>query len=255
MFFSSIVYGPIHSRRLGNSLGMELMPLNGKLCTFDCIYCECGFNQPLPHPVLPTREEVRTALEAKLQALQKEGAALDVITFSGNGEPTLHPDFYGIITDTRALRDLYCPSAQITVLSNSTQLARPDVVAALHQCDKRILKLDSATDTTLRAIDQPTNAELTVSDLLHLLQPFRNDFILQTCFLRGSHQGRNIDNTTSEELQAWYAAVDYLQPTQVMLYAIDRATPVKTLQKVPREELERIAEPLRRKGYAVTVSA
>lgn len=255
MLFSSIVYGPVRSRRLGNSLGIELMPLDGKLCTFDCIYCECGSNRPLPHPVLPSREEVRTALETKLRALQQEGTALDAVTFSGNGEPTLHPDFKGIIADTLALRDAYCPSARVTVLSNSTQLARPDVTGALLQCDSRILKLDSATDTTMRAIDQPADPELTVSGILRLLQPFRGNFTLQTCFLRGFHQGRTIDNTTPEELRAWYAAVDFLRPTQVMLYAIDRATPVKTLQKVPREDLERIASPLRRKGYAVIVSA
>ena len=255
MLFSNIAYGPIHSRRLGTSLGMELMPLEHKLCTFDCVYCECGFNQPVSHPVLPTREEVRQALTEKLQALQSEGTNIDVITFSGNGEPTLHHDFHGIILDTCALRDEYFPKAKVSVLSNSTQLARPDVVEALRLCDNRILKLDSAIDSTMRAIDQPVNKDLTVSTLMHLLQQFDGDFTLQTCFLRGDHNGVHIDNTTPGEVQAWYDAVDMLHPKQIMMYVIDRATPVKTLEKVSRDDMERIAAPLRAKGYDVTVSA
>lgn len=255
MLFSNIVYGPIHSRRLGMSLGMELMPLEHKLCTFDCVYCECGFNQPVSHPVLPTREEVKQALHSKLQALQEEGTPIDVITFSGNGEPTLHPDFLGIIRDTCALRDKYFPTAKVSVLSNSTQLARPDVVEALRLCDNRILKLDSAIDSTMRAIDQPVNNELTVSKIMAMLQQFDGDFTLQTCFLRGEHNGVHIDNTTPEEVQAWYEAVDALHPKQIMMYVIDRATPVKTLEKVSREDMERIAAPLQAKGYKVIVSA
>ena len=165
MLFGEIAYGPIHSRRLGTSLGIELMPLTDKLCTFDCIYCECGFNQPVSHPVLPTREEVSNALEQKLQALASDGVHLDVITFSGNGEPTLHPDFLGIIEDTCRLRDKYCTQAKVSVLSNSTQLGREDVVEALRLCDNRILKLDSAIDATMRLIDQPVNSSLTVAQI------------------------------------------------------------------------------------------
>ena len=255
MLFGEIAYGPIHSRRLGTSLGIELMPLTDKLCTFDCIYCECGFNQPVSHPILPTREEVRTALERKLQRLASDGVLLDVITFSGNGEPTLHPDFLGIIKDTCCLRDAYCPQAKVSVLSNSTQLGRRDVVKALRLCDNRILKLDSAIDATMRLIDQPVNSSLTVAQIEGYLSVFNGDFTLQTCFLRGEHRGLRIDNTTPEELTAWYAAVWRLHPKQVMIYVIDRATPVKTLEKVSREEMERIAAPLRAKGIDVVVSA
>ena len=255
MLFAEIAYGPIHSRRLGTSLGIELMPLTDKLCTFDCIYCECGFNQPVSHPVLPTREEVRTALEQKLQTLAADGVLLGVITFSGNGEPTLHPDFLGIIEDTCRLRDKYCPQAKVSVLSNSTQLGREDVVEALRLCDNRILKLDSAIDATMRLIDQPVNSSLTVAQIEAYLSVFNGDFTLQTCFLRGEHRGHRIDNTTPEELSAWYAAVERLQPKQVMIYVIDRATPIKTLEKVSREEMERIAAPLRERGMDVVVSA
>ncbi len=291
------------------SLGMELMPLEHKLCTFDCVYCECGFNQAgashkgefnqavasregASHEggkvKLPTREQVRVALETKLQALDREGVRIDVITFSGNGEPTLHPEFKGIIEDTCALRNHYAPQAKVSVLSNSTQLGRADVVEALRLCDNRILKLDSAIDQTMRLIDAPVNTELTAAHIEELIRESFGkeakeneageegfaDFILQTCFLRGTVGVRQdgtvgrgeelndstygtarIDNTTPEELEAWYAAVDRLRPREIMIYVIDRATPVHTLEKVSREEMERIAAPLREKGYKVVVCA
>ena len=255
MLFQSITYGPIHSRRLGTSLGMEIMPLEHKLCTFDCVYCECGWNQPVHKPKLPTREEVKSALEAKLQSLQQENVIPDVITFSGNGEPTLHPDFLGIIQDTCALRDRYCPSAKVSVLSNSTQLGRPDVVEALRLCDNRILKLDAATDTMMRRIDRPVNEQLTVATLMKWLKQFNGDFTLQTCFLRGEHNGEIIDNTTPEELSAWYQAVETLQPKQIMIYVIDRKTPEEHLEKISREEMDSIAAPLIAKGFDVSISA
>ena len=256
MLFSSIVYGPIHSRRLGVSLGINLMPTTCKLCTFDCVYCECGFNTPVSHPQLPTRQEVAQALET---SLQNETATPDVITFSGNGEPTLHPDFEGIIADTCRLRDRYCPNAKVSVLTNSTQLIREDVVRALKQCDNRILKLDSAVDRTMRLIDRPVNTLLTVRQLMNRIAVFNGDFTLQTCFLRGDVPDgattTHIDNTTPEELEAWYKAVDELRPKNIMIYVIDRATPVKTLEKITREQMEAIAAPLRDKGYEVSISA
>ena len=259
MLFNNIIYGPIHSRRLGTSLGVELMPLDKKLCTFNCVYCECGWNEPVSHPKLPTREEVKEALEKKLQEMAngtcENGKCLDVITFSGNGEPTLHPDFLGIIEDTCALRDLYCPSAKVSVLSNSTQLGRPDVVQALRLCDNRILKLDAATDEMMRRIDMPVDENLQVATILSRLKQFDGDFTLQTCFLRGEHNGQPIDNTIPEELNAWYRAVDELHPKQIMIYVIDRKTPEENLQKIPREQMEQIAAPLREKGFDVIVSA
>lgn len=251
MLFGSIVYGPIRSRRLGVSLGINLMPITAKLCTFDCVYCECGWNQSVLHPSLPTREEVRAALESQLSAAIEP---IDVITFSGNGEPTLHPDFLGIIQDTCALRDQYCPKAKVSVLSNSTQLGRTDVIEALRLCDNRILKLDSAIDATMRLIDKPVNAQLTVKQIAQWLSIFDGDFTLQTCFLRGEYKGQIIDNTTPEELAAWYKMMDYLHPKQVMIYVIDRVTPLETLEKIPAETMEKIAIPLREKGIDVIVS-
>lgn len=252
MLFDSIVYGPILSRRLGVSLGINLMPTTAKLCTFDCVYCECGWNQPVLQPVLPTRQQVREALKTKLSMID---SPLDVITFSGNGEPTLHPDFLGIIQDTCTLRDSYFPEAKVSVLSNSTQLGRADVVEALLLCDNRILKLDSAIDATMQLIDQPVNSHLTVAQIEEWLAHFKGDFTLQTCFLRGEYKGQIIDNTTPQELKQWYQMVDRLHPKQVMIYVIDRATPLKTLYRVPANEMETIAQTLRQKGYDVIVSA
>jgi wyosine [tRNA(Phe)-imidazoG37] synthetase (radical SAM superfamily) len=251
MLFDSIVYGPIRSRRLGVSLGVNLMPTDAKLCSFDCVYCECGWNKPVLHPLLPTRKQVRDSLNTKLSTLNTN---LDVITFSGNGEPTMHPDFLGIIQDTCALRDQYCPNAKVSVLSNSTQLGRVEVVQALKLCDNRILKLDSAIDATMRLIDKPVNPHLTVAQVMEWLQQFDGDFTLQTCFLRGDYHGQVIDNTTSEELAAWYQAVEILHPKQVMIYVIDRATPLQTLEKIPAEQMQAIAKPLLDKGIEVIIS-
>jgi wyosine [tRNA(Phe)-imidazoG37] synthetase (radical SAM superfamily) len=216
------------------------------------VYCECGWNQPISHPQLPTREQVRDALKAQLLTLN---TPLNVITFSGNGEPTLHPNFLGIIQDTCELRDQYCPEAKISVLSNSTQLMRDDVIEALRLCDNRILKLDSAIDDTMRLIDQPVNRSLNVKQIVERLQQFDGDFTLQTCFLHGEYQGQIIDNTTSEELEAWYQIIEVLHPKQVMIYVIDRATPLQTLSKVPAEQMQQIAQPLRDKGIEVIVCA
>lgn len=266
--FSSIAYGPIHSRRLGTSLGINLMPDQHKICSFNCVYCECGWNpgaESAASTRLPSREQVRDAIEAKLIALAEEGTTLDVITFSGNGEPTLHPEFLPIIMDTVVLRDQYCPSAKISVLSNSTQLGRDQVVRALKLADNRILKLDAATDEMMHRIDLPVNEDLTVAQIMEWLRAFDGDFTLQTCFLRGTFETPKtsetlgttqiIDNTTPDQLQAWYDAIDVLRPKSIMIYVIDRKTPLDTLEKLTRDEMEAIAAPLRAKGYNVSVSA
>lgn len=258
MLFSEIIYGPIHSRRLGVSLGVNLLPIDHKLCTFDCVYCECGWNQLVQqgqHPQLPSPDKVKNALHTKLEQLKNEQTPLDVITFSGNGEPTLHPDFLQIIIDTIDLRNIFYPNAKVSVLSNSTQLGRPDVVKALQLCDNRILKLDSAINSTMQLIDQPNNDNLTVTQIEQWLQAFNGNFTLQTCFLQGEMDGRIIDNTTPQELNAYYQMVDRLHPQQIMIYVIDRATPLQTLTRISKEQMLSIAEPLRQKNYDVIVSA
>lgn len=255
ILFHDTIFGPIHSRRLGTSLGINLTPNDGKICSFDCIYCEAGYNaQGTGTTGISPREEVRTLLEQKLAAMKANGDRLDVITFSGNGEPTLHPDFNGVVDDVIALRDRYYPQVKISVLSNSTMIDRPAVVEALKKVDNNILKLDSAIDRTMRLIDRPVNRNFNVADLVERLKQFSGQCIVQTMMLRGEHDGERIDNTTDEEVEALLAAYLEIRPMEVMLYSIDRATPEENLQTVPKEELETIAERFRAKGIKVQVN-
>ena len=249
MLFTDIIYGPIRSRRLGISLGVNLLPLHSKLCNFDCIYCECGWNADnrTEKPRFNSREDIREALRSTLAKMQSEGQLPDVITFAGNGEPTIHPDFEAIIDDTIALRNEFAPSAKVSVLSNATQLHREGVRNALHKVDNAILKLDSAIESTAQAINKPCG-NYSVARVVEQLSSFGREFVLQTMFLRGEHNGEQIDNTVEGEIMAWLAVVEHLRPHSVMVYSIDRATPCKTLQKVEREELEKIADRVRALG-------
>ena len=249
LLFTDIIYGPIRSRRLGISLGVNLLPLHSKLCNFDCIYCECGWNDDnrAEKPRFNSREDVRAALEATLSKMEAEGALPDVITFAGNGEPTIHPEFEGIIDDTIALRDRFAPEAKVSVLSNATQLHRESVRNALHKVDNAILKLDSAFTETAKLINKP-QGDYSVERIVEQLAAFGKEFVLQTMFLRGEYNGSKVDNTTESEVLAWLAIVEHLRPRSVMVYSIDRATPCDTLQKVGREELEKIAERVRALG-------
>lgn len=255
ILFHSTIFGPIRSRRLGVSLGINLSPNDGKVCSFDCVYCEAGYNsQGAGSTGLPSREKVANELEEKLSAMKQAGEPLDVITFSGNGEPTLHPEFSGIIDDTIALRNRFFPNVKISVLSNSTQLGEESVVAALRKVDNNILKLDSAIDKTMRLIDQPASPSFTCEKVINQLAQFSGQCVVQTMFLRGSHKGKNIDNTTKEEIIALIKAYQHISPRQVMIYSIDRKTPEQQLEKVSPEELEAIAFQIRAEGIDVMVS-
>lgn len=242
VLFHETIFGPIKSRRLGSSLGVNLSPTDGKVCSFDCLYCEAGYNAQGPGTTgLPHREEVARLLEEKLKAMKAEGSPLDVITFSGNGEPTMHPDFAGIIDDTIALRDKYFPDVKISVLSNSTRLHRPDVVEALKRVDNNILKLDSAFDRTAALLDRPVDSRYSVEDIIESLRAFDGQAIVQTMITRGSHDGVAVDNSTDDEVDALIEAYRKIRPREVMIYTIDRPTPERSLQHVSREELDRIA--------------
>ncbi|MDE5694549.1 MAG: radical SAM protein [Alistipes sp.] len=240
--FHDIIFGPVRSRRLGLSLGVNLLPSHSKLCSFDCIYCECGWNAEHPGPRrFNSRRDVRSQLETALRRMVADAAPPDVITFAGNGEPTLHPEFEAVIGDTLALRDALCPEAKVSVLSNATQLHRDDVRRALLRVDNNILKLDSAFDATVQRINGPQNPAYTVRGTVELMKRFEGRMILQTMFLRGTCNGASIDNTTEEEIAAWLRLVDEIRPRQVMVYSLDRDTPCPTLEKVAREELQAIA--------------
>lgn len=255
VLFHSTIFGPIHSRRLGTSLGVNLSPTDGKVCSFDCLYCEAGFNAQGPGTSgLPPRAAVRQMLEQKLSSMKQAGEPLDVITFSGNGEPTLHPDFPGIIDDTIELRDKYFPNVSISVLSNSTRIDRPAVCDALRKVDNNILKLDSAITGTMRLIDRPTSPDFSSEKVIDQLAQFGNKCIVQTMMLRGSHNGQPVDNTTPQEIDALIEAYRRINPKEVMLYSLDRKTPEQALVKVEKPELEQIADKIRAAGIAVQVS-
>jgi len=251
LHFDQIIFGPVQSRRLGASLGINLLPLQGKFCNFDCIYCECGWNKDGRNDKqLHTRNAVKAALETRLQQLASTGELPDAITFSGNGEPTLHPEFPGIVDDVIALRNLYAPKAKVCVLSNATNIAKKEVFQALRKIDRPILKLDSGFADTVQLMNCPQN-DYSIENIIAALQQFNGEFILQTMFLRGEHEGIKLDNTRPEELEKWLDIVAQLRPKEVMIYTIDRATPAKQLQKVPLDELETIADKVRTIGIQV----
>ncbi len=234
------------------SLGVNLMPSDGKICSFDCLYCEAGYNaQGAGKAGLPTREQVAADLETKLSTMRRNDDPLDVITFSGNGEPTLHPKFPAVVDDVIRIRDRYYPEAKISVLSNSTRIFDPAVADALRRVDNNILKLDSAIEETMRLIDRPNSPEFTVRRVVESLRQFKGQAIIQTMMLRGEHDGVAIDNTTPEEIDALIRAYRDIRPREVMLYSIDRSTPEEHLQKVPREELEVIAARISDAGIPV----
>lgn len=239
--FHDIIFGPVRSRRLGLSLGVNLLPTESKLCSFDCIYCECGWNAENPGiKRFNAREDVSRLLAETLQRMVDDGTPPDVITFAGNGEPTMHPHFEQIIDDTIALRDQLCPAAKVSVLSNATQLHREGVRRALLRVDNNILKLDSAFDTTARLMNNPFG-NYSVAETVRQMKLFQGKLTVQTMFLRGEYNGQQIDNTTEEEVSAWLKLIGEIRPRQVMVYSLDRDTPCQTLQKVSREELSAIA--------------
>lgn len=246
VLFHSTIFGPIHSRRLGTSLGINLSPNDGKTCTFDCLYCEAGYNaQGAGRTGLPSKEKTLADLEAKLKEMTERSENLDVITFSGNGEPTIHPDFPEIVDGVIALRDRYFPKAKVSVLTNSTRIFSPRVAEALRHVDNNILKLDSAIDDTMRLIDRPGDKTFTVEKVVEGLKQFEGTGIIQTMLLRGRHNGIPVDNTTPQEIDALIKAYKEINPREIMIYSIDRATPEQKLEKVPREQLEAIADRIR----------
>ncbi len=252
ILFNEIIFGPIHSRRLGISLGINLLPVDGKICTFDCIYCECGYNADhRTKTCIPTRDEVKAALEKKFQSMTEKP---DVITFAGNGEPTVHPDFAIIVDDTIALRNQYFPEAKISVLSNSSMIFKEDIFQALNKIENNILKIDSAFDVKMRLIDQPNSSHFTIKDLVRQMKRFNGNLMIQTMFLRGMYNGQSVDNTSDEEINALIDIFREVHPKQVMIYTIDRETPAKGLKKVSLEELNHIADRIRNAGFDVSVS-
>lgn len=256
IIYPSPIFGPVHSRRLGISLGINLMPADGKICTFDCIYCECGFNKDhrtkTPHP---TREHVAEALETKLKEMQQENIHPDVLTFAGNGEPTSHPHFDEIIDDTIRLRNRYCPQAKISVLSNSTFIHRPKIHEALAKVDNNILKLDTINAEYINKVDRPTQPSYDVNRIIADIKSFNGQAIIQTMFMKGTTEGGyDVDNTTEAFVAPWLETIKEIAPREVMIYTIDRETPDLHLQKATHEELDAIRDRVIALGIPCTAS-
>lgn len=250
VIYPSPIFGPIHSRRLGLSLGINLLPPDGKVCSFDCIYCECGFNADhRPKQPLPTREEVAEQLEARLQQMVAEGQLPDVLTFAGNGEPTSHPHFPEIIEDTIALRNHYCPKAKVSVLSNSTFIHKPSVHDALMRVDNNILKLDTVSIDYIQKVDRPTGT-YQLDRIIECMKAFNGHIIIQTIFLHGP----GVSNTSDEYVEPWLEVVKSIRPQEVMVYTIDRETPDKTLSKATHEELDAIRDRVMAEGIPCQAS-
>lgn len=250
IIYPSPIFGPVHSRRLGISLGINLLPGDGKVCSFDCIYCECGFNEDhRPTLPLPTREEVSQRLEQKLQEMTAARQLPDVLTFAGNGEPTCHPHFAEIIDDTIQLRNQYCPKAKVCVLSNSTMIHRPQVHDALMKVDDNILKLDTVDPDYIQKVDRP-NGTYDVNLIIERMKAFNGHIIIQTMFMRGA----SVDNTGEEYVGPWLEVVKAIKPQQVMVYTIDRETPAHGLEKASREQLDAIRDRVIAAGIPCTAS-
>ena len=249
MLREETVFGPIKSRRLGNSLGINLLPQRGKFCNFDCIYCECGWNKDgLDDKKLPTAAEVRGKLEDKLTQLLLDGTPIDSITFSGDGEPTLNPEFPRIIDDTLKLRDAFCPGAKVSVLSNATRAHIPEIRAALQKVDNPIMKIDAPTDELVACINHPAPG-YSLQRVIEALEKFEGNFILQTMFLRAG----NFDSSSPEVLGPWMDIVRHLHPREVMVYTIDRPTPDQGLQAFTQNELQALIQPLADEGFNIQV--
>lgn len=254
--FDELIFGPVKSRRLGVSLGINLLPTHKKICSFNCIYCECGWTKesmPVAN-TLPDKETFRKLLKEKLISLKGTDLEPDSITFAGNGEPTIHPHFAEIVTETLELRELYAPKAKVTVLTNGSMLHKKSVISALQQVDYRMLKLDGGTEASIQAINMPMKS-FKLDAYVEQLIGFDGDLIIQSLFLRGEHNGKQIDNTTEEEVSAWLNLLKKIKPQKVMIYAIERDTPASGLEKIGRAALEQIALKVQQNGIAAEVFA
>ncbi|MBQ5603154.1 MAG: radical SAM protein [Bacteroidales bacterium] len=247
LHFDDIVFGPIRSRRLGSSLGVNILPSKGKLCNFDCVYCECGWNRDgVSDRKFPTLAEVEEALESKISTLAADGVPVDSITFSGNGEPTVNPDFPEIIDVVLRLRDRFYPSAKVSVLSNATMLDRNEVFEALRKVDNPILKIDAPNDALVTMINKPQGS-YSLENVVARMAEFKGDFVLQTMFLRSP------DFDLGQTVEDWRDIVRRLKPRETMVYTIDRETPDKTLQKYTVEQMTEFVKPLQDEGYVIQI--
>ncbi len=255
VLYKSPIYGPVRSRRLGISLGINLMPDDGKCCTFDCVYCECGFNAThIPVHRRPTRQEVSDSLSGYLLKRHEQHLPLDDISFAGNGEPTSHPQFAQIVDDTIRLRDKFFPHATVSVMSNATFTGNEEVRLALGRLDNNIQKLDTVDPDYIRRVDRPVSPHYNVENIVDNLKKFNGNVIIQTLFMKGSANGKDVDNTGEFYVKPWLDALKEIKPRQVMIYTIDRETPDKDLRKAFPIELDSIRNRVLALGISCTVA-
>lgn len=253
MLFNEIVFGPVNSRRFGKSLGVNLLPLDNKICNFNCVYCECGWTdlKSVVSKFIP-KDQIIAAMTKRFEEISSGSDKPDVITFAGNGEPTMHPDFTAIIDETIRLRNKYLPEVKIVVLSNSALLGNADVMEALQKVDLRVMKLDAGSEEQFRKIDQPLSLKK-IEWFVDKLKMFKGNLYIQTIFLRGKHDNAVIDNTSEEEIEKWIGLLKQIQPELVMIYTIDRETPLKGLEKISEKELQKIGDKVNAAGISAKV--
>ena len=252
--FDKIIFGPVKSRRLGHSLGVNLLPVDAKVCNFNCIYCECGLNTKGKKDLhIPSVSEIHDLLQNRLEEMKRHSEPIDTITFAGNGEPTMHPQFEEVIDTVIAVRDRIFPKVKIAVLSNSLLLHKPSIVSALKKADMNIMKLDSAINSTFQLLNQP-QSPITADDVIENLKQFNGKLIVQTMFVKGSYNGQAFDNTTETEINAWLDALRTISPELVMIYTIARDTPVESIEKISGKQLKAIASTIEKAGFKVSVS-
>ncbi|MDA3882816.1 MAG: radical SAM protein [Bacteroidales bacterium] len=252
--FDKIIFGPVHSRRMGVSLGVNLLPKTIKYCNYNCIYCECGFTPESTKNIieeLPTRTEIRETL---IEWFQTTHTTPDALTFAGNGEPTIHPNFAEIIDDVIDIRNTYCPNAEIVVLTNATMMHKEKIMKALHKVDRCMFKLDSAIDVSRNSINQP-GTEHSLSYFINHMSKFEGKRIIQTLFIKGIHEGQEFDNTTDEEIDALISAYKHIHPHEVIVYSTQRDTPIDSIEQISQETLLQIAEKIKQSGIPVSVSS
>ncbi|MDO8666925.1 MAG: hypothetical protein Q7J79_09955 [Gemmatimonadales bacterium] len=242
-----IINGPMHSRRLGLSLGLNILPPRSKLCTFDCPYCECGFNTPKAHGQRwPSPDLVADALRKTIGFLKERGergergekgeiggtsGLPDWVTFAGNGEPTMHPRFPVVVERVLATRDEVAPGLRVGILSNGLAAGKPSIRGALNRLDARMMKLDPGPTGTVNGLAY--DREPLVRSYLEL-----KDVIVQAMFV----QGPGFDCGSEESVAEWLGWLERVRPTAVHIYSLDRAPADLAVQPVARDRLDAIAD-------------
>ena len=250
--FDNYVFGPVKSRRLGNSLGINLLPIQSKTCNFNCVYCECGLTLDNTGK-LPSAGEIEKLLRNRLEKALSNNEKIDSITYAGNGEPTMHPEFERIIDLSINLRNELYPKAIISVLSNAMLIRKSKVKDALDKVDRNILKIDSVFPETINLINCPIE-DYNLNTVIQEMKGFKKKPWIQTLFLKGTVNGISFDNSSDKEVNAWLNVIQKIQPEAVMIYSLARNTPYESLKSIGKKRLLEISELLKKLSISTIVS-